>query len=107
MKELTLRPYPGKILICKSKKEYRREHIRLFGESIDLKYKYGRMDGRMDGCGKTATYLVWGCDTPRLAHELSHVILSVFELIGIDPKLSAGEPFCYLLSQLLLDAGVR
>jgi hypothetical protein len=39
-----------------------------------------------------------------LAHEFSHVVLHVFERCGIDPREGSGEPFCYLLSQLLLDA---
>lgn len=100
MKELTLRPYPGTIRVCRSKKEYRKEHRRLFGEDIDLTNKFGRMDGH----GGKAVYLVWGCGTAMLAHELSHVILHVFELAGIDPREANGEPFCYMLSQLLQDA---
>lgn len=52
-----------------------------YGEDINLDRKNGRMDGHEDGI-----YLVWGCDKARLAHELSHVILHVFEIIGIDPR---------------------
>lgn len=100
LKKLSLRPYPGEIRVCKSKKEYKKEHLALFGESISLDGKYGRMDGD----GKKIIYLVWGCDTARLAHELAHVILHSFSVIGIDPREGNGEPFCYLLSQLLLEA---
>ena len=39
-----------------------------------------------------------------MAHELAHVALHVFERCGIDPRSGNGEPFCYLLSQLMLDA---
>jgi hypothetical protein len=35
---------------------------------------------------------------------LSHVMLNVFELVGIDPREAGGEPFCYMLSQLMLEA---
>jgi hypothetical protein len=99
IKTLTLRPYPGTIKVCTSKKEYKNEHKKLFGYSISLKGKYGRMDGH----GGKVVFLVWACDDARLAHELSHVILHTFELAGIDPRDANGEPFCYLLSQLILD----
>lgn len=103
VRELSLRPYPGRVLVCKTRKAYQEEHVKLFGNEDDLRGKYGRMTG---GCvpGKPPTYLVWACDTARLAHELSHVILHVFELAGIDPREANGEPFCYMLSQLMLDA---
>lgn len=42
--------------------------------------------------------------TPQLAHELSHVVLHVFERCGIDPREALGEPFCYMLGQLMLQA---
>jgi hypothetical protein len=32
-------------------------------------------------------------------------VLHVFERCGIDPREAHGEPFCYMLSQLMLDAG--
>lgn len=100
MKKLSLRPYPGTIRVCRTKKEYREQHKKLFGYDIDMTNKKGRTDGH----GEKVIYLVWGCDTARLAHELSHVILHVFYLAGIDPREANGEPFCYLLSQLLLDS---
>jgi hypothetical protein len=39
-----------------------------------------------------------------LAHELSHCLLHVFERCGIDPIQAGGEPFCYMLSQLMMEA---
>ena len=50
------------------------------------------------------TYLVWGEDAPSIAHELAHVILDVFSMCGIDPREASGEPFCYMLSQLMSEA---
>lgn len=99
MIQLSLRPYPGKVWVCKSKKEYRLKHIELFGIDDDLKNCFGRMAGH----GKKIIYLVWAIDGPRLSHELSHVILHVFDLVGIDPRQANGEPFCYMLSQLLIE----
>lgn len=64
----------------------------------------GRFSG---GEGKDGmwTYLVWGAKQHTLAHELSHAVLHLFERCGIDPREAGGEPFCYMLSQLLLEAG--
>jgi hypothetical protein len=36
---------------------------------------------------------------------VAHVVLHVFERCGIDPISGNGEPFCYMLSQILIDAG--
>lgn len=58
----------------------------------------------MDGEGRKVIYLVWGKNRPYLAHEIAHVVLHVFEIAGIDPRDANGEPFCYMLSQLLLEA---
>lgn len=104
MRELPLRPYPGKVIVCKTRGEYSRTHKRLWKEdACDLSSKNGRMDARWSE--KTGgIYLVWAVDQARMAHELSHVILHVFEMCGIDPREANGEPFCYMLSQLMLEA---
>ena len=104
MKELSLRAYVGKLYVAKSRQDYERAHKRLFKTPDVLNCtQAGRFSG---GSGKDGmwTYLVWGKDAPRLAHELSHVILEVFTLCGIDPREGGGEPFCYMLSQLMLEA---
>lgn len=104
MKELSLSPYNGRIFLAKYKKDYERSHKKLFREPDVLHCgQEGRFSG---GCGKDGmwTYLVWGPRPHTLAHELSHVVLHVFQRCGIDPREAAGEPFCYLLSQLILDA---
>ena len=104
MKTLSLRPYPGHVYVCKTQKEYQRKHERMFGERdfVLTKRNSGRMTGRtLDPEG--VEYLVWAKAPCYLAHELSHVILNSFEAVGIDPREAGGEPFCYLLSQLLLE----
>ena len=63
------------------------------------------MVGRYNDADRCATYIVWADSAAVMAHELSHVILDVFDDCGIDPVSGNGEPFCYMLSQLMLDAG--
>ena len=105
VKQVSLRPYPGVVRICANRKAFRRQHKELFGEEeIDLTHKRGRMVGHWDDKTSWPTYLVWGEAPAYLAHELAHVILHVFEIAGIDPREANGEPFCYMLSQLLIDA---
>lgn len=104
MKELSLRPYPGTIRLCKSKKEYQKEHLELFKKPIDVTGKFGRMDGLWHEDTMQPIWLVWAVDDARLAHEFAHVIFHIFELCGISPSEASNEPFCYMLSQLLIEA---
>ena len=102
--EISLRPYNGRLFIACSQKDYEQGHAKLFKTPDVLSCaQAGRMAG---GEGKDGvwTYLVWANDAPRLAHEVAHVVLHVFERCGIDPISGNGEPFCYMLSQILLDA---
>lgn len=101
MKELSLRPYNGRLFVAKSRKEYERQHSELFKTPDILSCnQVGRMTG---GEGKDGvwTYLIWAAASPQMAHEISHVVLHVFERCGIDPREALGEPFCYMLSQLM------
>lgn len=105
MKTLSLSPYPGTIRVCESRDEFYRQHKKLFGDrGKDLTHNRGRMAGKWDESSGWPYYLVWGESFAQLAHELSHVVLHVFDLADIDPRQANGEPFCYMLSQLLLDA---
>lgn len=104
MKELSLRPYHGRLFVAESRKEYQKQHRKLFKTPDVLSCaQAGRMTA---GEGKDGmwTYLIFAETTPHLAHELSHVVLHVFERCGIDPREALGEPFCYMLSQLMLEA---
>lgn len=104
MKELSLRPYTGKLFVVKTVKEYETAHKKLFKTPDILTCA---QDGRFSGGeGKDGmwTYLIWYKSPHNLAHELSHVVLHVFERCGINPIEAGGEPFCYMLSQLMLDA---
>lgn len=104
MRELSLRPYNGRLFLASSTKDYETAHIRIFKTPDVLSCtQAGRFSG---GEGKDGmwTYLIWGKSSPQLAHEFSHVILHVFERCGIDPREANGEPFCYMLSQLMMEA---
>jgi hypothetical protein len=105
MKELSLRPYHGRLFFVKNKKAYEAAHKKLFKTADVLTFaQAGRFTG---GEGKDGmwTYLIYA-ETPAVAaHEFAHVIFATFERCGIDPTQAREEPFCYLLSQLMLDAG--
>lgn len=106
MKRLTLRPYNGNLYVADSPEDYERSHKKLFKTPDVLTCQEGRFSGG-DGKDGSWTYLVWAKNPHTLAHELSHVVLHVFERCGIDPREANGEPFCYLLSQLILDASKK
>jgi len=79
-------------------------HRKVFGNADEIPADTaGRVSFNVIGNGSFA-YVLWAHKTPNLAHELSHVILHVFEHCGIDPREANGEPFCYMLSQLMLEA---
>lgn len=102
--ELSLRPYIGTLWLARTREAYDREHKRIFNvEDHHKTNQAGRFAVGESENGALA-YLIWASNAHTLAHELSHVILDVFERVGIDPRAAGGEPFCYMLSQLLLDA---
>ena len=104
MKELSLRPYHGRLFIAKSKKDYERGHKKLFKTPDVLSCAVaGRFDA---GEGKDGmwTYLIYADKPHTLAHELTHCIFHVFERCCMDPRDSGGEAFCYMLGQLILEA---
>ena len=106
MKKLSLRPYNGTLYVCSKEEDYQRANKRVFGERdkpLASNGIAGRYVGGEGADGKWA-YLVYYTDSATLAHELSHVVFHVFERCGIDPRDSGGEAFCYMLSQLMVDA---
>ena len=103
-KQLSLRPYSGKLYLAKSKKDYEKAHKKIFKDPDILSCQ---QDGRFTGGeGKDGNwiYLVYANNSATLAHEFCHVIFHVFEECGINPSDSGGEQFCYLLSQMMIDA---
>jgi len=107
MKELSLRPYNGKLFVVKTAKQYEKAHKKLFDTpDVITCAQAGRLSGG-EGRDGMWTYLVFANEPHTMAHELAHVVFHVFDRCGIDPRDSLGEPFCYMLSQLIVDAGQR
>lgn len=105
--ELSLRPYHGRLWFAPTREAYEETHQKIFKEpDVLMCNQAGRFSG---GCGKDGlwTYLVWASSPHHIAHEVSHVVLEVFERCGIDPREGNGEPFCYMLSQLILEINAR
>jgi hypothetical protein len=104
MKELSLRPYNGRLFLTTTRKGYEQAHQELFATPDVLTCGTAARFSGGEGIDGMWTYLVYAKDAPTLAHEFSHVIFHVFERCGMDPRDSGGEAFCYLLSQLMTDA---
>lgn len=105
MKRLSLRPYHGDIWLCATSDELRQKYRRLTKRPCEHATPEG--GGQMillhfDDADDV--YLVWASSTHSLAHEFSHVLLRMFKKVGHDPREGDGEPFCYMLSQLLREA---
>lgn len=107
MKKLPLRPYHGTIWVCDTLDELLRAHKRLTRKP----WPYGESDpngGRFVMLERDAladrVFLVYANNLAALAHEFAHVLLIVFRTIGHDPREGDGEPFCYMLSRLMMEA---
>jgi hypothetical protein len=102
--EIRLKPYHGRLFYATTKAAYEQAHLDLFSEPEVLTCaQAGRFVG---GNGKDGlwTYLMWAKTEAHLAHEICHILFHVWERCGMDPRDSGGEAFCYMLSQILLDA---
>ena len=101
MKKLSLRPYHGYIWLCESQEELEKTYTDLCG--VPYEWDDDPLGGRYIEM-ENDVWLVRAHTPYALAHEFSHVLLHVFGLIGHNPTIGDGEPFCYMLSQLLLEA---
>jgi hypothetical protein len=102
LREIPLRPYPGMVFVTRDRKAYELAAKELFDRDEKLTVQHGRFVAGGSWYHEH-TALVWWTTPETLAHELAHVVLDIFERVGIDPISGGGEPFCYLLSQLFLD----
>lgn len=105
-RKLKLRPYPGEVWVFSDLKELRRTYKRMLGEKYP--YEDEESGGRFIAVERSAevkdrVFLVYGRKPHVLAHEFTHVLLVLFSDINCNPASGNGEPFCYMLSQLLLE----
>ena len=106
VKKLSLRPYLGEIWVCASLNSLHKA----YRKHTQTPYPYqddpggGRFIWLKGDCPADHIFLIWAATPHALAHEVSHVLLHTFKEIGHDPRDGGGEPFCYMLSQLLLEA---
>lgn len=106
MKSLSLRPYHGEVRVCRSRKELRKQYRELIGS--EYPYTDDPGGGRYVLVERKKltdrVWLVWAATPHALAHEFAHVLLITCREIGHDPREGDGEAFCYMLSQLILEA---
>lgn len=103
MKKIHLTPYPGFVIVTRTRAEHAREFKKMFGYACDEKIRSGlttHTAGNYD-------FLVYAKDTPSLVHELSHVVLDLFQYIRSEPVEGNGEPFAYLMGYLFKAATAR
>ena len=105
IRELSLRPYNGRLFFTSTIEAYQAS-IRRYFKSPDTDIDASVAARFVGGEGKDGkwAYIVFASAPHLAAHELSHVIFHVFGRCGLDPRDSGGEAFCYMLSQLMLDA---
>lgn len=103
LRELTLRPYPGMVFVTKDRKAFELAAKQLLDRDEDVRGKAGRF---LQGPSwyHPHTAIVWWTTPATLAHELAHVIFGVFDNVGITVECGNEEPFCYMLSQLFMEA---
>jgi hypothetical protein len=105
-KQLYLRPYPGEIKVFDNLPMMKAYYESKSGKPYTFKTEvrggqYVRLDGKEE---RNTVWLVYARRPHVLAHELTHILLQLWEKIGAHPADGNGEPFCYMLSQLMLDA---
>ena len=106
VKVLSLRPYMGEVWVCSTHESLRKA----YKKHTKTAYPYqddpggGRYVWLQGNRPVDHVFLVWAATPHALAHEVGHVLLKTFSEIGHDPREGDGEPFCYMLSQLLLEA---
>lgn len=105
-KVLSLRPYPGEIRLFRNLQWLKWHYKNHTGD--DCEYDSESTGGLFvkleEKKSNRIIWLIYAKEPHVLAHELSHVLFHTFEIIGAKPQSGNGEPFCYMLSQLMIDA---
>ena len=109
IQKINLRPYIGTLYVTRTQAQFRSAYKRLFadddcGLSDNDGGRYIRGPHRQT---RALTYLVWAEEGRHMVHELAHVVLDLFETVGVAPCSSGGEAFCYMLGKLCEDVGIK
>lgn len=105
-KTIQLRPYPGTIKLFDDLKHLRAYYKAYTGNEYPYRDeasggRYVKLEGKL---AKDAVWAVYGRKPHVIAHEFTHVLLQIWQAIGEDPREGNGEPFCYMLSQLMIES---
>lgn len=95
--KIDMAPYPGTLYFTTSMNKF----IEVCKKHLDTKIDPDSdlWDGQ---CFSNETdFAVWAKDVPSLIHELNHVVLDLFDKIGINPQEASGEPYCYMFDMIL------
>lgn len=107
MKKIPLLPYPGFVWYCDSRKEFLDAYEELCLQQCPFapKSEGGQYVKIAFDQPRETIWLLWATGEVALAHELNHVLLQTFKIIGHDPTEGDGEPYCYMHSHLMEEAG--
>ena len=105
---IPLRPYPGNIYLFRDLEQMKVYYINKTGNKYE--YQDENTGGRFvrlefNNKEQDTIWLIYAKKPHVLAHEIAHVLLILFKQIGSDPAEGSGEPFCYMLSQIMIEAG--
>lgn len=102
MKRLSLKPYPGEIILTRTEEEHAKYYKEYAGREFNEELRKGCSTKISFDDHDTVWVVYWKKDYGTLAHELGHVLLDLFtDVIQSNPADGNGEPFCYMLSHLI------
>ena len=104
--QIPLRPYPGTIKLFRDLPQMRAYYEAHTGKKYEYADeatggRYVRLEGKKE---MDTVWIVYARKPHVLAHELTHILLQLWNEIGAHPADGNGEPFCYMLSQLMIEA---
>lgn len=93
---IDLDPYVGVLFVAMNRTEFNKQTRSLAGLEIDL----DTVDGYTLEDETNHVYLMYYNNKHGMFHELCHVVLSLFNHVGIDPREANGEPMAYMVGYL-------
>ena len=107
-KEFAIPLYGGRVYVFTGKKKVALARTYLKLPPRDKGREYGFCEHSVHSETGDSLYLIgwFNGKWDTLAHEIAHACFFSLAYAGIDVRESAGEAFCYLLSDLLCKAGI-